>query len=349
MGKEINYKYLFSRQDEYNAEIVDEQQRNTFALSEIQTDTPIISEYLVKENKLRVLYPDNKKFAVCLTHDIDVLFFSKKEIIKQVIKKNIGVSYNKPLPGLYSLIDKRKSPLFNVRQIVEIEKKYNANSTFFFLALKKNERDFNYKIYEIEDVFKIIKDNNSEIGLHAGHHAYNDLNKLKEEKNSLENCVKAKIIGIRNHFLKFSTPQTWEIQSFAGFKYDTSYGYNDAAGFRNGLCHPFSPFNSSSNKYVDIMEIPLTLMDCTLDRYMRLDINNSWKYIKKFIDKVEQVGGIFNLLWHNSYFFEGNLELYVKILDYCQSKGAWLTSGENIYKWWAENNIKTKFYEELNL
>jgi len=343
----FDLKKVFTRQDEYDQEITDIHQRNTAALSPLKIDNPVVSVYLFKKNKLNVKYPGNKKFAVCLTHDIDQLFVPNKEILKNAVKGISRGSLNKFSSTLSNLFNKRNSPYFNIQNILEIEKRYQANSTFFFLALDKGEKDFNYNIDEVKDVLRKIKENDSEIGLHAGHLAYNDLKKLSQEKQKLENTINSKVIGIRNHFLKFKNPETWEIQSKAGFKYDASYGYNDVSGFRNGLCHPFTPYNSTKNEYIDILAIPLVIMDCTLDRYMQLDFENSWKYVKNFIDKNEQVGGVFNLLWHNTYFTENNLNLYIKILEYCSSKGAWLTSGEKIYKWWSDNNIMTKFHEGI--
>jgi len=343
----FDLKKIFTRQDEYNQEITDIHKRSTSALSPLKIDNPVVSEYLLERNKLNVLYPGNKKFAVCLTHDIDKLFIEKKIIIKEIIKCLCKFSFIRLSPLLSTLSNKKNGPYYNINKILEIEKQYNAKSTFFFLALDKDEKDFNYNIDGVVDVFKKIKEYDSEIGLHAGHLAYNDLKKLSQEKQKLENTINSKVIGIRNHFLKFKNPETWEIQSKAGFKYDASYGYNDVSGFRNGLCHPFTPYNSAKNEYIDILAIPLIIMDCTLDRYMQLDSENSWKYVKDFIDKTESVGGVFNLLWHNTYFTENNLNLYIKILEYCSSKGAWLTSGEKIYKWWNDNNIKTKFYEDI--
>lgn len=348
MGSCVNHQQLFIRQDEYKPEITDIHQRSTHALSYANTVNPYVSEFLFKSGKINIKYPDNKKFAVCITHDIDQLFSMNKDLLKQALRDISKGSILKLSSTLSPLFNKRNNPYYNIRNLLEIEKSYDANSTFFFLALGKKEIDFNYDLDDVKDVFKAIKENDSEIGLHAGHLAFNDLKKLSQEKRKLEDIIQSEVIGIRNHFLKFRNPDTWEVQCKAGFKYDVSYGFNDATGFRNGMCHPFNPYNVFRQEYIDIIEIPLTLMDCTLDRYMQLDFENSWKVAKSLIDKVEQTCGVFCLLWHNTYFFKENLHLYLKILDYCQSKDAWLTSGEKIFKWWKENNIKSKFYEDLD-
>ncbi|WP_369799019.1 hypothetical protein [Methanosarcina sp. 2.H.T.1A.6] len=42
------------------------------------------------------------------------------------------------------------------------------------------------------------------------------------------------------------------------------------------------------------------------------------------------------ILWHNNTCIEGEtLKYYEKVLEYCAGKNAWITSGEEIYKWWT--------------
>lgn len=57
---------------------------------------------------------------------------------------------------------------------------------------------------------------------------------LKKKKRRLEEVLGKKVVGYRNHYLRFRVPDTWELLSKAGFKYDTTFGYSDCAGFRNG-------------------------------------------------------------------------------------------------------------------
>jgi hypothetical protein len=38
----------------------------------------------------------------------------------------------------------------------------------------------------------------------------------------LESVLEKEVVGFRNHFLRFRIPDTWELLSKAGFKYDTT-------------------------------------------------------------------------------------------------------------------------------
>jgi hypothetical protein len=105
------------------------------------------------------------------------------------------------------------------------------------------------------------------------------------------------------------------------------------------MCHPFKPYNINTGKQIDIIEIPLIVMDRTLFRdYMRLDVKKSWELIKSLIDKVEKCNGVITILWHNNTSIDGQgLKYYEKFLKYVSEKNAWITSGEEIYKWWTTN------------
>jgi hypothetical protein len=132
-----------------------------------------------------------------------------------------------------------------------------------------------------------------------------------------------------------------------GIKYDVTLGYHDQIGFRSGICYPYKPYNELEKEYIDILEIPLIVMDCSLDNYLGLDLYESFKKVKEIIDEVKAVNGVFNIVWHNSYFIGQQLKLYEKILQYLSDSNAWLTSGVEIYDWWNKQNIKTEFLNDL--
>jgi peptidoglycan/xylan/chitin deacetylase (PgdA/CDA1 family) len=330
---------LFTKKEEYNLTFSDQYERFPYYLSS-QRDVfdPKVSRFLV-ENGLRPEYPEGKKFAVCLTHDIDFVYPEKMytivETAKAFAKGNLIDAVKMP----FSRINKKCNPYWNFREIMELEAKYDAKSSFYFLALNPGEKDFNYKIEDLEAELKFISDQGWEVGLHGGYESYKSLEDLKEKKYRIENVLGKQIIGYRNHYLRFKVPDTWELLSKAGFKYDTTFGYHDCAGFRNGVCHPFRPFNRNTGEQIGILELPLIIMDRTLLKdYMRLDVKKAWELIKRLVDKVEQYNGVVTVLYHNNTLNEGeNRKCYEKLLKYVSSKKAWITSGEEICNWWSTN------------
>ncbi len=328
---------LFTRKEEYDLTFRDRYDRFPYYLSNQRSIfEPRVSKFLL-ENGLKPQYPDGKKFAVCLTHDIDAVYPEKLSTIIGSIKALARGDLTETMKSPFSRICKKCNPCWNFRKIVELEAKYDAKSSFYFLALNPEETDFNYDIKDLESELGILSDSGWEVGLHGGHESYNSLEDIKEKKSRLEKVLGKRVIGYRNHYLRFKVPNTWEFLSKAGFKYDTTLGYPDCAGFRNGMCHPYRPFNLNEGHPIDIMEIPLVIMDRSFFKdYMRLDVKKAWECTKHLINTVEQHNGVITILWHNNTCIDGEtLKYYEKVLEYCAGKNAWITSGEEIYNWWT--------------
>lgn len=327
---------LFTKREEYNPLEVDEHQRFSYSTSRYKSILePKVSKFLIK-NGFKFEYPENRKFAVCLTHDIDDIYPSWKYRTFTSFKFGLKLKLKKALDRFF----KKENPYWNFKKIMKLEEKYNCKSSFYFMTSEKDIYGFRYHIKDLEDVLKYIIENDCEVGLHGGYYSYNNLEKIKKEKEELEKILGKKVIGYRNHFLRFKVPDTWRLLYKAGLKYDATFSYADMAGFRNGMCHPFKPYDLNNNKKIDILEIPLIIMDGTLFEYMRLDINEAWEISKRLIDTVEKYSGVLTILWHNTsfddIFYKDWGVLYKKILNYCHNKNAWMTNGEKIYKWAAE-------------
>ncbi len=320
---------LFTAEEEYEPPFTDMYDRFPYYLSKNRdVFRPKASEYLYNQG-FRMEFPDDQPFAVCLTHDIDGVYQSISAKGFYSLKSLLQGDLNKSVTTALSARTK-KLPYWNFKEIMALEEQYGAKSSFYFMALESGDQDYAYNIMDLEDELGMIADAGWDVGLHGGHRAYCDPEALAAEKKRLEAALGRQVTGYRNHYLRFRTPDTWQLLADAGFQYDATFGYADCVGFRNGMCHPFRPYDLRANQEIDILEIPLTVMDCTLDAYMRLNPGKAWEITRQLIDTVEQYRGVFTLLWHNTYMDGERLKFYEKVLAYCREKGAWMTSGEEI-------------------
>jgi peptidoglycan/xylan/chitin deacetylase (PgdA/CDA1 family) len=330
---------LFTKKEEYKPILLDQHLRfPSYVSKHKELFQPIVSDFLHMEG-YRVEYPHQKKFAVCLTHDIDIIHFPKFQMVQKMaafLKKRKG---KKILDLARGRIHRKWNPLRNFNRIMELEEKYKAKSTFFFLCLKRQDFDFSFRIEKMKDEVRDINQRGWGIGLQGGHEAYNNIDNMKREKERLEDIAEVEVVGYRNHYMKFRVPLTWELLEKAGFKYDSTFGYADCVGFRNGMCHPFQPFNLNTNRILDILEIPSHIADFSIFEYMHLDDKGAWELVSKLIDKVERVNGVLTILWHNNYMLEEMFDFYERILRVCFEKGAWMTSGEEMLKFWLERGF----------
>jgi peptidoglycan/xylan/chitin deacetylase (PgdA/CDA1 family) len=322
---------IFTRKEEYNPPFRDKYGRFPYYLSkERDIFEPRVSKYMV-ENGLEIEYPDGKKFAVCLTHDIDAINHSRMGTItnagKHILNGQIKDACKRPFCNIIT----KWNPWWNFKEIMDLEEEYGAKSTFFIMGLDEGDQDFNYRAEDLSHELGDIVDRGWEVGLHGGHEAYRDIKALKRQKANLERALGKRIMGYRNHYLRFQVPETWELLSASEFKYDATFGYADCAGFRNGMCHPFKPFDLNTSRYIDLYEIPLTIMDGTLfGSYMRTEIPVAWNIMKHFIDIAHKNNGVINILWHNTFINSGFKALYIKMLEYCSSVGGALVSGSDL-------------------
>lgn len=301
--------------------------------------TPLVSEYLLKQG-YQASYPANKKFAICLTHDVDDLYppFTHQMLSSLTCLKNGDWSGFKG-HLLWQAKGKEASPYWNFQKIIELEQKYKAKSTFYFMATARDPKRFRYNIEDLADELKFIVESGWEVGLHGGYYAFNDLSAIKREKQRLEKVLDREVIGYRNHYLRLQVPHTWALLEKCGFKYDSTYGYTDRAGFRNGMCHPFRPYNLQAQQWMGIYELPLHVMESAI--FESVNPPAAWELIKGLLGQVERNKGVLTVLWHNNVFScpfrAGWSELYENILQYGQEKQAWMTSAEEIWRWWQEN------------
>jgi peptidoglycan/xylan/chitin deacetylase (PgdA/CDA1 family) len=329
---------LFTRKEEYFSEKRDEHERFLFDEKTIvNASDPKASRYLIN-NGIKVKFPENKIFAVCLTHDVDDIYpplshslLSSVEYLKNL---NFRASANQ---FFWKLKGKEYSPYLNLSKIMDLEASYGAKSSFYFIATDADPIRFRYNVEDIEHNLKEIAARGWEVGLHGGYYSYNNLEAIKKEKKRIETVLEKPVVGFRNHYLRFKVPESWEILADAGFKYDSTFGYSNSVGFRNGMCHPFRPYNLSTEREIEIFEIPLVVMDVALFAGSK-SLEEAWECTKNLIDTTANLNGVITLLWHNFVFdcsFRGDwVKLYEKVLQYCSSKGAWMTSGEEIYRWW---------------
>ncbi|HNX39109.1 MAG TPA: polysaccharide deacetylase family protein [Methanothrix sp.] len=327
---------LFTGREEYSPGLRDRHGRFPHYLSRQGGCREARASKYLHENGFSPSYPDDRRFAVCLTHDIDCVYISKDCILDVLnnLAARPGLKKSFALRMPFYLLQQRSNPIWNFESIMELEREYGAKSTFFFMAGDRDlGRAVNYRIEDLKDDLRQISSSGWGIGLHCGYHSYDCLEELKAEKLRLEKALGQEIPGCRNHYLRFQVPDTWELLHQAGFKYDATLGYADFAGFRNGMCYPFKPFNLKTGRPIDIWEIPLAIMDGTLFDYMSLDAAGAWEIARQIIDTAESLGGVITILWHNTFMLGDKLKFYRKILDYCQEKNAWMTSCDDLFRW----------------
>jgi hypothetical protein len=304
-----------------------------------------------KEGKMPLLWksfwPSGANLAVALTHDVDILtlwclyiIFRKWTLLRKGNLKALAKMISR-LPGF--LFRKNKSS-YGVSLILDEEKSRGYNSTFFFLAGEPSWKtiirsDIAYSIKKAEPAVRRILGNRGEIGLHGSRKSYLSQEVMRAEKEKIDRLLPHPSIGARQHFLHLKRPDTWRFQSQTGFLYDCSLGYPDRSGFRSGFAFPFHPFDTETDKEIPLWELNTNIMDQTYDKYDPKNTEQIKEEINRLFSQVESTGGgLVTLLWHTNvieeFGFTGFLKLYAEVLDELKKKKIFVSTGENIARFW---------------
>ncbi len=288
-------------------------------------------------------------FTFALSHDIDRIDRYDRFYVAYHFKELLGIEktdktkYNALKDLAICTFEwvkgkKRKNPWWNFKEITDIENKLGIKSAFYFLP------NHNYKVdafYSLEEprvimLMNSLINNGFEVGMHGAMASANDEQVLKGQIQRLNKLLHEPISGNRQHNLSFKYHDTLKYLQSAGVKYDTTLGFAEHEGFRNSYCHPFKPFDFDNNEMLDIWEIPLVVMDATLFKYQKYSFEQANKAIDNLIVEIEKFGGVFSLLWHNSYYdnevMPGIIEFYENMLERVMNKGAIANTAKNIIR-----------------
>lgn len=304
---------------------------------------PTLSNKLF-ENGFRPVYPDDKQFCVLISHDVDFVFekLSIKDLVMQELKNLITLRLRSFVQILNQNFFRKEVRDWSLKKFIVQEKQLSINSTYFFLNLSKKNQDFNYFLHEMHGYMCEILSDGSEVAFHGGHEAYCDKTALFEQFDGflkLQNNNSK--VGYRNHYLRFDNKCTFNLLEEFEFDYDATLGMADNVGFRNGMCYPFRPICQISGEFLNILEIPLNVMDVNFFKYMGLSLDDSFSLFKEIYEKVKRVNGVFSILWHNNNLQGDYGILYDKIIDFITADNdAWITTHREVARHWRKNNLE---------
>ena len=267
-------------------------------------------------------WPNASPLAVCLTHDVD--------------------NISRPLGHVWKLRDRFSSidmlgAFFgrslhnNLRLVASAEEGRGFRSSFYFMSSE-------YPLDQVRKVTDLITRDGWEIGLHGDFGTHDSLERMDEAVAKLTAALGVKPAGVREHYLRFDFPKTWEIMEDAGFEYDTTVGFADRLGFRVGLATPFHP-PAADWRPLPLLELPLTLMETTLWGYLKRTEEQGLEDTLAMMKAVEKVEGLFTLLWHQESVRMRGGRVYWKVLDALKRKGCYVATGAQIARWWRARSL----------
>ena len=266
------------------------------------------------------------QFAVALTHDVDSVRRWTTRGVRGALARAKSGDF-RDVPALVRLPlhkARRTDPNWQWERIVAGERERGATSTFFVLAANRHRLDA--QAPELYDrlrprLLDALRGLRAEIAVHGSYLAADDASLLVEEATVLGSPA-----GQRYHFLRVDPHRNLAPLAELGFRYDSSLGYAETLGFRAGVARPFRPWDVARDRPLDLVEIPLAVMDATLDRYLRLTAREAEARVLALLDRAAENGAAFALLWHPDRYEGAWGRLYFRILDGVRARGGTLCS-----------------------
>ncbi|WOC40788.1 polysaccharide deacetylase family protein [Polaribacter sp. HL-MS24] len=305
--------YLISRYEEYLPHLKDIHGRFTaeqsLAFQHQFLEKPVIDIWATKFLALfKEKFPDytfgKRNYEFISTIDVDNAFAYKHKSLLRTVGGFLNDLYKLKFFSFFNrfavLSNIKKDPFNTFDKLLEHKKKYNVNTLFFFLIADYTTFDTNVSASKnkFRLLIKSIVDYAS-VGLHPSYFTMLNSSLLKKEKERLEDITNMPTKRSRQHYLRFSMPETYQNLIDLEIEEDYSMGYASNVGFRAGTCTPFYFYDLDFEIQTPLKVFPFALMDTTLNDYMKLTPKQSLGRIRDLRNEVKAVDGLFITLFHN--------------------------------------------------
>jgi hypothetical protein len=309
--------FMLSRYEETIVQSVDRFGRfpaeSSIAWQEGFMEVPIVNEYAAKlldmlrsagyEGERRTWW-HGAPWAIALTHDIDTLHhfpMSPLDIARFMLGRVPDGT-----PGVRDLLrdywhtrtGRKKDEYDCLPDMAAWETAHGVHASYYFLGDDHGFHGADYAVDSraIATTMDALTGMGHEVGFHAGIDAYDDVQRFHRELSRVRRSSPS-ILGGRQHYLRWKTPATWRLWEQEGLAYDATLGYSRVSGFRCGTCLPFHPFDTETDREMDLWEWPLMFMDTT----HLLSWSEGMRVLGYLEQQCRAYGGVLVLLWHNSH------------------------------------------------
>jgi len=326
--------YLLSRYEEYLPHAKDIYGRyahgNSVAFKEGFLSIPQVNVWLeALKKKLKEKFPlfniQYSRFNFLPTYDVDEAFSYKHKSWD----RTLGAVSKAFLKGAWWKINERRKvleeqlqdPFDSYAWMDDLHERYKLKPRYFFLVPEKTgkyDRNIPPKETALQGLIKQHADK-YEIGVHPSWQSGNDLSLIKKEMETIENISKKKSSISRQHFIRFTLPDTYRHLIQAGISDDYSMGYGSINGFRASITTSFYWYDLEKEEQTSLLIHPFCFMDANAFFEQKLSPEQALDEILSYYKKIKNVNGQMVTIWHNTFLgtdkmFKGWREVYEKFI-----------------------------------
>ncbi len=292
-------------------------------------------------------WPKNHRWAVCLSHDVDMLYkWRARSVLHLLLRtplyamstrwRRLATEWREVIHCLRG----GRDPWFLVEEMADLEEHWGLMSSFLFLAESHDHQTYRYHVSrtQVNELLTRLKERGREVALHAGWYTMGDRARLQDERALIERLSGDRITVVRQHWLRCDREQTWQDQELSGLTVDSSLGWNDSPGYRAGTGLPFYPWNLTSRRAHELLEIPLVLMDSQLYDEMKLEAHEALESSHRLLDLTRRTGSLLTINWHPHVLcredFPDRRDHYQHLLQQIAEGNAWVAGLGTVGEHW---------------
>jgi hypothetical protein len=270
---------------------------------------PIVDVIAIWFTKKLALNRNEKKIILSCDYDIlnlwaNLSFFNSLRVLIHFLRQADYMGFAKEsLRFLQNLFSKKSSnPYLNDSMFYYKESPWKIENVAFWLI------HFSHPPYDIKNDFndkknlnfiESLKGKNVNFGLHPSYDSMDNPGLLLTQQEEYKSIF-GHYAGIaRFHYLRNQYPDCLQHLLKAGIGDDYSFYFYDTLSFRGGISSCFKYWDFSTNMPVDVEIHPLTLMDGTLNDYLKLSKGKATQCFRAKINLALKYGSEITLIWHN--------------------------------------------------
>jgi hypothetical protein len=253
------------------------------------------------------------------TYDIDIAYSYKH---KGLVRNTGGFLRSPSAERIKVLSGSIKDPFDCYEWLNHLHKQYHLAPVYFFLVAEKNS-EFDKNILPYQDaMWRLVKKHTAfyEIGIHPSWQSNAKVSVLKSELEWLAEMSGIKQIKVsRQHYIKFSLPDTFRTLIQSGIHHEYSMGYGSVNGFRASVASSFYWYDLEAELQTTLRMHPFCFMDANCYYEQKQNTEQAFEELMHYYNNCKTINGTLITIWHNNFLgtakeFRGWREIYEKFI-----------------------------------